>query len=260
MITNLSEYIEDLMIPVEGGEFLMGSSKEDKGAYSFEKPQHKVLLSDFSIGKYPVTQELYELVTNKTPSYFKGAKRPVERVSWYDAVEFCNALSKKLEYDCYYNINKEEQEPESQRKWKVTTNKGANGFRLSTEAEWEYTARGGVHKSNYVYAGSAELDEVGWYDENSHKESKEVGLKAPNALGIYDMSGNVFEWCWDWFGSYDKAAKKPIGAKSGLNRVDRGGSWNYGFNYCRVAYRNFFKVPNYRYHFLGFRLTRAYTL
>jgi sulfatase modifying factor 1 len=220
------------LIQVEGGSFMMGSEEEE--ALSAEKPRHEVKLGDFYIGKYPVTQALWKAVMgeNNNPSYWKGDNRPVERVSWEDAQRFCKKL-------------------------KSLTGKS---YRLLTEAEWEYAARGGQLSEGYKYAGSNKLKEVGWYDENSYWETHQVGEKYPNELGIYDMSGNVWEWCQDWYDrSYYEQVKKqgvvinPKGPKTGRSRVVRGGSWSFSPRYCRCSARNYVD-PQVSYHNIGFRL------
>ena len=190
------------MIKVEGGLFDMGSEAED--AYSDEKPVHPVKLSDYCIGQFPVTQALWEAVMGNNPSFFRGKNRPVESVSWEECRAFCSKLSE------------------------ITGKK----YALPTEAQWEYAARGGKYNSGYQYAGSNFIEEVAWYIENSHNETKPVGLKYPNELGIYDLSGNVYEWCSDWYEGtyYEKLKRKgtvedPKGPESGVYRVIRGGSW-----------------------------------
>ena len=212
------------MVPVEGGTFQMGSTDSD--AESDEKPVHQVTLSSFSIGQTEVTQELWEAVMGSNPSYFKGAKLPVEKVSWNDCQTFIaklNALTGKQ-------------------------------FRLPTEAEWEFAARGGNSSKGSKYAGSDNIDDVAWYDTNSSSTTHDVATKQPNELGIYDMSGNVWEWCQDWYASYSSsAANGPTGPSSGSGRVYRGGSWRDPARGCRVSFRVSI-TPSRSYYFLGLRL------
>ena len=239
--------LESHMIRVEKGEFMMGGEK-----YGDEKPIHKVTLThDFALCRYPVSQALWAAVMedNPQPSRFKGAQRPVESISWFEMVDFCNRLSEKQGLAPCYEIQGK------QMRWLPD----ANGYRLPTEAEWEYAARGGRYGRGFEYAGSPDLDQVGWYDANSNGETQPVGQKRPNALGLYDMSGNVFEWCWDWYGGdyyANSPEKNPTGPAGGSNRVRRGGSWRYGPDGCRVAYRGNGR-PDGRYDFVGFRLART---
>ena len=231
------------MIYVEGGTFQMGSTNGG----SSEQPIHTVTVSSFFIGKYEVTQKEWQEVMGYNPSYSEGDNRPVEKVSWYDAVEFCNKLSEKEGLTPAYTINGNN----------VSCNWTANGYRLPTEAEWEYAARGGNKSRNYKYSGSDNIDDVAWYDANSDGRSHDVGTIAPNELGIYDMSGNVWEWCWDWYGSYSSSpSSNPRGPNSGSSRVDRGGSWSYYDGSCRVAYRNY-RSPGDSLIVLGLRLVRT---
>ena len=205
----------------------------------------KNLKQNFYIGKYQVTQKEWLGIMGNNPSYFKGDKLPVEHISWYDCIEFCNKLSDKYGLRKYYNITAND----------VTFNTDADGFRLPTEAEWEYAARGGNKSKNYKYSGSNNAEDVAWYYENSgnkalHDETKvvgkleenrrqthEVGQKQPNELGLYDMSGNIWEWCND----------------RGSGRFLRGGSWNFIALYCRVAFL-IDTAPDYRENDYGFRL------
>jgi formylglycine-generating enzyme required for sulfatase activity len=231
------------MIYVEGGTFQMGSTNGG----SSEQPIHTVTVSSFLIGKYEVTQKEWQEVMGYNPSYSEGDNRPVESITWYDAVEFCNKLSEKEGLTPAYTING----------FDVSCNWSANGYRLPTEAEWEYAAKGGKKSKNYKYSGSDNIDDVAWYDANSDGRSHDVGTKAPNELGIYDMSGNVWEWCWDWYGSYSSSpSSNPRGPNSGSSRVDRGGSWSYYDGSCRVAYRNY-RSPGDSLDVFGFRIVRT---
>ena len=218
------------MIFVEGGSFTMGATIEQrKDATYIEEPAHAVTLSGYYIGKYEVTQELWKAVMGKNPSNFNGGpKNPVECVSWKDCQKFVKKLNQLT----------------------------GKQFRLPTEAEWEYAARGGKLSMGYKYAGSNNFDAVAWYKSNSAGRTHPVGQKSPNELGLYDMSGNVSEWCQDWYGRYGSITKihtNPIGQSSGTERVFRGGSWNYDPWYCRVSNRDYDK-PSARYKYMGLRL------
>ena len=243
-------------VRVEGGTFQMGSN--DGG--DNEKPVHTVKITSFYMGKYEVTQKEWKAVMGSNPSYFKGDNLPVEKVSWYDAVEFCNRLSEKEKLTPAYAIDKSQEDWSNHNKddvlkWTIRWNRNANGYRLPTEAEWEYAARGGNGSpGNFTYAGSNNVDEVAWYDKNSAGSTQEAGAKKPNGLGLYDMSGNVWEWCWDWYGDYPSGAKSdPIGVSSGAYRVYRGGGWGDEEAYARsVGGGN----PYNRFNHIGFRLAR----
>ena len=212
------------MIRVESGMFMMGSIGSD--SWFPEKIVHRVTLSSYSIGETEVTQELWQTVMGSNPSEFKGAKCPVEQVSWEDCLKFILKL----------NL--------------MTGRK----FRLPTEAEWEFAARGGVKSRGYKYSGGNNIDDVAWYSVNSVRKTHTVKTKSANELGLYDMSGNVWEWCADWYGGYDSwAQSNPVGPSSGSGRVYRGGGWHYDAWYCRVSYRNY-NTPDYRLSSLGLRL------
>ena len=191
----------------------------------------------FAIGQTQVTQALWRAVTGKSPSNFKGDQRPVEKVSWEDCISFCNQLSEKLGLRPAYRGHGNNCELIA----------GANGLRLPLEAEWEYAPRGG---QKFEYAGSDNLDEVGWYDGNAGKETHPVAQKRANGYHLYDMSGNVWEWCADDY-------KNPGTHRSGAGqRVLRGGCWNHGAGLCHVAGR-LRLAPDNRYNSLGLRLSRS---
>ena len=215
------------MVYVEGGSFDMGATSEQgSDAYSDEKPVHRVTLSDYYIGKCEVTQELWEAVMGSNPSNFKGAQKPVESVSWNDCQEFVSRLNSLT----------------------------GRTFRLPTEAEWEYAARGGNKSLHYKYSGSGNIDDVAWYYDNSGSSTHAVGTKTANELGIYDMSGNVSEWCSDWYGDYSAGAQtNPQGPSSGSYRVLRGGSWGYGAGSCCVSFRGIY-LHSFSDHSYGLRL------
>ena len=217
---------------VECGTFMMGGTGEQAGSYSFEKPAHLVTLSSYYIRQTEVTQGLWEAVMGSNPSNWKGDKLPVEQVSWNDCKTFISKLNTMLK----------DQLPDGMK------------FRLLTEAEWEFAARGSNKRMSYLYSGSNKIDEVVWYSENSNYKTHSVAKKKANELGLYDMSGNVFEWCQDWYGDYSSEAQtNPTGPTSGSKRVYRGGGWNSHTSFCRPAYRDC-NTPSYTLNNLGLRL------
>lgn len=217
------------MVFVETCPYMMGAKLTEPGSRVFEKPQHLVILSDYKIGETEVTQELWSAVMGKNPSIFKGdLQRPVEWVSWDDCQEFITKLNE------------------------IT---GKN-FRLPTEAEWEFAARGGITSITdyYYFSGSNKCADVAWYVTNSDSITHPVKQLQPNALGIYDMSGNVCEWVNDWYGSYtDEEQINPQGPYTGTFKVYRCGAYTDGALYCRVSYR-YMREPSTRRQWLGFRL------
>ena len=216
------------MVRVAGGTFQMGATSEQgSDAFDWEKPVHSVTLSDYYIGQTEVTQELWQAVMGSNPSRFKGDnQRPVEKVSWDDCQEFIEKLNRLT---------------------------GKN-FRLPTEAEWEYAARGGNKSRGYKYSGSNNPDAVAWYSKNSGYETHPVAQKQSNESGLYDMSGNVWEWCYDWYGKYKSNSQtNPTGSSTGSYRVLRGGSWFYYARSVRVSDR-LNGEADYRNSEFGFRL------
>ncbi|MEM6261912.1 MAG: formylglycine-generating enzyme family protein [Bacteroidota bacterium] len=218
------------MVRIAGGDFLMGS--EDQEAYGDEKPVHPVNISSFYLGQYPVTQALWQAVMGENPSRFPGKNRPVESVTWDDCQVFCAKLSELTDQP----------------------------YRLPSEAEWEYAARGGHLSHGFLYSGSNDLDEVGWYGQRGGFGTQPIGLKPPNELGLYDMSGNVYEWCEDdWHITYDGAPKNGRPwidtPERAPYRVCRGGGWSDSARRCRVSYRNSHS-PGNRSGILGLRLAR----
>jgi formylglycine-generating enzyme required for sulfatase activity len=231
------------MVLVEGGTFQMGSNN----GKSYEKPVHTVTVKSFYLGKYEVTQKEWAEVMGSSPSRFKGDNLPVENVSWFDAVEYCNKRSLKEGLVPAYRGSGDS----------ITCDFKATGYRLPTEAEWEYAAKGG-NKDYMVfeYAGGNSPGAVAWYKDNSGYQTHPVGTKQPNSLGLYDMSGNVWEWCWDRYGRYSGGSQSdPVGASLGSNRVIRGGSFRFTAADVRSASR-YLSEPSSRNDNFGFRLLR----
>jgi formylglycine-generating enzyme required for sulfatase activity len=232
---------------VEGGTFTMGSPANEPDRWNSEGPQHQVTVKSFYMGKYEVTQREWQEVMGNNLSRFKGDKLPVEMVNWNKAIEYCNKRSLREGLTPAYRGSGDS----------ITCDWNANGYRLPTEAEWEYAAKGGKNNVlTYLYAGSNSADAVAWYDGNSGETTHPVGTKAPNDLGLYDMSGNIWEWCWDWKGDYGSGAQtNPTGPVSGFGRVIRGGAHNFGAFGLRSSFR-FSLGPSYSMT-SGLRLVRS---
>ena len=275
--TECSLFVPAGFVYIPEGSFQMGS----EAGYDINKPVHTVKISNgFFMGKYEVTQEEYSVIMGSNPSSFSsGAEegenqelRPVENVSWYDAVVYCNKRSIAEKLEPVYKKGDETDPAE----WGEIPNKSdaegnnitcdwdANGYRLPTEAEWEYAARGGNGTTEVlIWSGTDKEDELenyAWYWNKSDNKTHKVGMKDPNGYGLFDMSGNVWEWCWDWYAedyySQTEGGSDPKGASSGSYRVFRGGSWNYYADYASVSDR-FNNSPDYRINYLGFRVVRA---
>ena len=252
-LSSVISNLEANMVSIQGGSFKMGCTPEQgKGCDNDEFPVHEVTVNNYHIGRYEVTQEEWKAIMGSNPSYFKGCpKCPVENVSWNDAQNFLNELNQKT--------NKE--------------------YRLPTEAEWEFAARGGNKNKGNKYSGAKHnLGSVGWYSANSGDSTKIVGTKRPNELGLYDMSGNVYEWCNDWYDSTyytNSPMNNPVGPSMGKSKVFRGGAWYFidwingesiqndpslrgknDVDLHRVSYRNGY-VPSFNFYFIGLRLCRT---
>ena len=215
------------MVKVEGGTFTMGATAEMEGeAWDDEKPTHSVTLSNYFIGETEVTQALWEAVMGSNPSCHKGGNLPVEQVSWDDCQEFIRKLNRLT----------------------------GKRFRLPTEAEWEYAARGGNKSQGYRYAGNNTISEVAWYGYNSGNQTHPVATRKANELGLYDMSGNVWEWCQDWFGSYSSSPQtNSKGPDIGNDRALRSGGWDSDARVCRSSFRGN-GTPSHRFSVIGLRL------
>ena len=254
---------------IQGGTFTMGSPTTEANRETNET-QHQVTLTGFYMGKYPVTQAQYEAVTGTNPSNFKTpvspetstANRPVETVSWYGALVFCNKLSVNEGLTPAYRISGSTDPAawgtvptSSNATWNaVEIVAGSTGYRLPTEAQWEYACR--AETETAYNTGATISDNTGWYASNSGSRTHSVGEKPANAWGLYDMHGNVYEWCWDWYGDYASGTQTdPTGAVSGNYRVIRGGSWSASGQRLRSAYR-YFDYPYSRGNTIGFRLVR----
>ncbi|CAM4453752.1 formylglycine-generating enzyme family protein [Paenibacillus tarimensis] len=252
----------------DGLVFIKGGTFTNTKSNFFGKSER---ISDFYIGQYEVTQQEWTEVMGHNPSAFQGDGLPVEMVSWYDAVEYCNLRSIKEGLMPYYHIDKGKKDPNNRSehdnlKWTVTIDPEADGYRLPTEAEWEYAASGGQQSKGYTYSGSSDADEAAWYwrnagdkylsgdwnwpiIENNRNRTKAVGLKKPNELGLYDMSGNVREWCWNWYGD-------SLDSSSGSYRVVKGGGWIGGLINNAVSYRGKFEANGFGPD-QGFRVVRS---
>jgi len=246
-------------VKIESGTFNMGSPASEQQRGDNESPQHQVTVSAFYMGKDLVMQNDYQELMGSNPSKFRGWNMPVERVTWFDAVEYCNKLSQKEGLNPAYTING------TGNSRTVIWNRDANGYRLPTEAEWEYACRAGTttpfSTGNNITTDQANYDGNYPYSNYARGQWREkttnVGSFPANAWGLFDMHGNVFEWCWDWYGIYESSPQTdPIGAESGSYRVLRGGSWFDNGRYIRSANRNS-SSPFLRSHSVGFRLVRS---
>ncbi len=233
------------MVQLPGGLFTMGDEDE------VDAKPHKVFVSSFYIDKYPVTQEEYRRVMGENPSRWKGNKNPVEQVSWSKAARYCNARSRLEGLQPCYDLNT----------WECDFD--ANGYRLPTEAEWEYACRAGTKTKYFFGNGPSKLQNYAWFDKNSGKKPRPVGQKQPNPWGLYDMYGNVWEWCNDFYkvDYYQESPEEnPKGPKTGDNKVVRGGAWKFSAESCRSGYR-YNEDPAYAdvcfgYDIYGFRCVR----
>ena len=243
-----TEIIQEIkLITIPAGTFVMGTRDTDDEWFSHSRPVREVRLDSFQLSVYEITQAQYEKVMGNNPSLMKGDdSRPVDQVSWFDAAAFCNKLSELAGLMPCYDIRNR------------SCIFSRNGFRLPTEAEWEYACRAGTNTRYYTGNSEGNLDLAGWYRANSQGTTHPVGQKEPNAWGLFDMHGNVWEWCNDWQGSYNDCKNvNPRGPNLGYSRVLRGGGWHYPAPGCCSAYRHRAK-PEYRLSAVGFRIARSF--
>jgi len=239
------------MVELSGGTFWMGSPDTDAEAYDDEKPQHEVTVSAFAIGRYPITRGLYREICDTSPESWQrdndDHRLPANDVNWFEAVSFCNALSQQVGLQPCYRIDGTH----------VIWDTNADGYRLPTEAEWEYACRAGTTSRWFFGDDPTALDRYAWFADNANNQVRPVGEKASNPWGLYDMSGNVYEWCWDWYDTYRaEAVIDPIGPENGDLRVLRGGSaWFGGPRHLRSADRDWGQ-PEFRDDDIGFRCVR----
>ena len=245
----------DGFVYIKGGIFTMGSPVDEPGRFN-DEVQHQVTVSSFYMGKYQVSQKEYEEITGNNPSHFKGPDLPVDRVTWYNAVEYCNNLSRQEGLTPAYTIDKNQADPNNTHqdddlKWTVTWHQDANGYRLPTEAEWEYACRAET-TTPFNTGNNITIEQANFDGSNTII----IGSFAPNAWDLYDMHGNVYEWCWDWYGDYTSEAQTdPQGSISGHSRITRGGCWENNSRGIRSACRTY-NLQDYRDYRIGFRIVR----
>ncbi|MCL2294522.1 MAG: formylglycine-generating enzyme family protein [Spirochaetes bacterium] len=278
------------MVRIPAGTFTMGSNDELDRSVRAQPPHQVILTQEFWMGKYQVTQAQWVAVMGTNPSWFHGGtgrepadgeaqgKRPVEMVRWHDVLVFANRLSIMRGFtpayemetttasvwntnpDLWGTVPTSWSSPDRPRWDAVRIVPGSTGYRLPTEAQWEFAAKGGNTADNYTFSGSDNPFLVAWHSANSGNRTREVGRLAPNGLGLYDMSGNVWEWVWDWFGTYTVSpAIDPTGPNAGIIRVIRGGSWGDDADGSRSLIRSFGN-PSVRGNAIGFRLVRPLTV
>lgn len=253
IINPFLSFADDSYVLVRAGTFEMGSPDTELDRYDDETPHSVTLTHDFLIGIYEVTQKDYEALMGDNPSLIVNPHKPVNNVNWYEAVEYCNALSLNEGLTPAYSGNEKD----------IRCDFEANGYRLPTEAEWEYAARGGhLNQEYHIYSGSNDIVEVAWCFDSQGYEDIDLrlgGLKAANELSVYDMSGNVVEWCWDWYNAdfyIEGPEEDPIGFSLGTHRTIRGGGWECFEDVCRNAFRNG-HLPTESSAQYGFRVVRT---